>query len=469
MTSSDTNSGDSFTRGRWRGERRNNVECFYGVRYARLAQPRQPRSVAVGISEQLPVYALTEVPVFPQLPSRLEKVLGKNGRHNPHTDDAFYLNVWSPVAADGLPVIVFIHGGAWITGGGAMPWYRGQRLAGDGAVVVSLNYRLGPAGHLAPDDWPNSQEHRPFGDILLALRWVQNNIREFGGDPDRVTLAGQSAGAWYSWALSSLPEAIGMFRQSALFSIPEVSPWTYEQRQEFTRRALGFAAADISNNAPTKLLLAGISALKEMPYELGAIPTMYMPMLTGNHREILATAQTAAETCHVDSVYIRKTPHEMSAFLPWDDNDATRQVDLLDALRSRAADQEIPEFVKPERWSDAYNEAVLLASWMAFGRFATQIATTARDRGISVAERDFVAVSGHPGFGAVHCIDLPFQFGHRNDWHDAPMLEGWGGEEFESLSAALRQDLINFSHEQFDEQRRTFGSEHTSASNLSSR
>ena len=444
LTLGDTPNIQKVSLGKWQGERQGTTECFYGVRYARLAHPTQPRSVPVGESNQIAVDDLTEVPIFPQLPSRLEKVLGKNGRKNPQTDDAFYLNVWKPVDGQGLPVIVFIHGGAWITGGGAMAWYRGQRLAGDGAVVITLNYRLGPAGHFAPDDWPNSQAHRPFEDILLALRWVQNHVREFGGDETKVTLAGQSAGAWYTWALSSLPEARGLFQQAALFSIPEIAPWTYEERQVFTHRALSFVSDDEVRDGAELLMYGGISALKEIPAALGAIPTMYMPMLTGRHREMLANAHTAIESSHVGAYYVRKTPHEMSVFLPWDSSRAESNTPLLRALRERLGDQQAPKFFPLANWDAAYNESVGLASWFAFGRFSDAIVAAAAERGIKAVNRTFVAISGYPRFGAVHCIDLPFQFGNMDDWNDAPMLQGWLAEDFEDLSAEIRADLLAF-------------------------
>ncbi|AVW89869.1 hypothetical protein DA792_01405 (plasmid) [Celeribacter baekdonensis] len=170
------------------------VECFYGIRYGRLSKPDTPRSAVTPASGQLDVRHLTEVPVFPQLPSRLEALMGPGIGENPQSDEAFYLNVWTPEGGTDLPVMVFLHGGAWVSGGGAARWYRGAALAAEGMVVVTLNYRIGPNGHLEEDADQDPSDHRPMGDILTALQWVKDHICDFGGDANRITLAGQSAG-----------------------------------------------------------------------------------------------------------------------------------------------------------------------------------------------------------------------------------------------------------------------------------
>lgn len=291
------------------GVPRDGIACFYGLRYGQLSRPGSPRSAVAAADGQLKVEDLTEVPVFPQLPSRLESVMGPGIRDNPQEDEAFYLNVWAPEDAAGLPVLVFLHGGAWVSGGGAARWYRGERLAGEGLVVVTLNYRLGPAGHL-DDDEPGSY-HRPIEDILEALRWVQRHIADFGGDPDRVTLAGQSAGAWYAWALSTLPAAAGLFRRAALLSIPSIKPWTPVQRSAFTRAVLAARAREAaSRHEPREALLrAGARVLPQAPREPGAIPPMYLPVWTEDPAR-------PSSKFHVDALYLRVTRHEMSVFLP---------------------------------------------------------------------------------------------------------------------------------------------------------
>jgi para-nitrobenzyl esterase len=128
-------------------------------------------------------------------------------------DDVLNLNVWTPEAAltagaEPLPVLVWIHGGAFRGGTGAVGSYDGTAFARDGVVCVTLNYRLGMDGFgLLPDAPPN----RGLLDQIAALRWVRDEIAAFGGDPGRVTIAGESAGAMSAVTLLASPAARGLF------------------------------------------------------------------------------------------------------------------------------------------------------------------------------------------------------------------------------------------------------------------
>jgi len=135
------------------------------------------------------------------------------------SEDALYLNVWKPAGErKDLPVLVYIHGGSLMTG---QPWYAdysGEGLAREGVVVVNMGYRLGVFGFLA---LPELAEESPNGttgnygllDQIKALEWVRDNIAAFGGDPDNVTLAGESAGSACVTALCTSPLARGLFRR----------------------------------------------------------------------------------------------------------------------------------------------------------------------------------------------------------------------------------------------------------------
>jgi para-nitrobenzyl esterase len=131
------------------------------------------------------------------------------------------LNVWMPVGTDRpLPVLFFIHGGAFVTGGGAD--YDGAFLAAHGpAVIVTINYRLGPLGFLQLHRHGLGEANNlALQDSLAALDWVHANIANFGGDPDQVTLSGQSAGASMVIALATLPQAKGKFASALALSAP---------------------------------------------------------------------------------------------------------------------------------------------------------------------------------------------------------------------------------------------------------
>jgi len=135
------------------------------------------------------------------------------------SEDCLTLNIWAPENIEGAPVLVWIHGGALNTGGSAEPMFDGARMARRGLVVVSINYRLGVLGYLAH---PALSDESPSGvsgnygllDQIAALQWVQDNIAAFGGDPDNVTVAGESAGALSVMYLMASPKARGLFTKA---------------------------------------------------------------------------------------------------------------------------------------------------------------------------------------------------------------------------------------------------------------
>lgn len=126
-------------------------------------------------------------------------------------DGVLNLNVFTPDADPeaGLPVLVWIHGGGYVAGSAASPWYDGAAFNRDGVIVVSLGYRLGIEGFLHLEDAP---DNRGVRDWIAALEWVRDNIAAFGGDPAKVTVAGQSAGGGAVQTLLAVPSAQGLFR-----------------------------------------------------------------------------------------------------------------------------------------------------------------------------------------------------------------------------------------------------------------
>ncbi|MDQ6872416.1 MAG: carboxylesterase family protein [Gemmatimonadota bacterium] len=178
----------------------------------------------------------------PQPPKRWAGVrsaskLGHNCvQHQPYSDidpfavgvseDCLYLNVWTRSIdphATPRPVMVWIHGGGFFAGFGGEERHNGARLAQKGAVVITLNYRLGAFGFLAHPALAAESPHHAAGnygllDQIAALRWVQHNIARFGGDPSRVTIFGESAGGMSVGALIASPLAKGLFQQAILES-----------------------------------------------------------------------------------------------------------------------------------------------------------------------------------------------------------------------------------------------------------
>ncbi|MFT3853620.1 MAG: carboxylesterase/lipase family protein [Ilumatobacteraceae bacterium] len=194
------------------------VHTFKGIPYAappvgerRLRPPQRP-AAWTGTRD-----ASQFGPVALQRP--MPGVFGELGTpQNPAGDDCLNLNVWTPdPGAGGLPVLVWIHGGAFYAGSGIDDVYNGAAFARDGVVTVTLNYRLGAHGfwHLE-EHFPQLAESGNLGmlDQLAALEWVQENIAAFGGDPGRVTIAGESAGGMSVSTLMAMPRARGLFRRA---------------------------------------------------------------------------------------------------------------------------------------------------------------------------------------------------------------------------------------------------------------
>ena len=139
----------------------------------------------------------------------------------PISEDCLYLNVWTPAQStdDRLPVLVYIYGGGFRSGGSGCPIYDGLAMAQKDVIVVSLNYRVGIFGFFAHPDLSAEASYGTSGnygilDMIAGLNWVQNNIESFGGDPDNVTIAGQSAGSFGVNFLTASPLAKGLFHKA---------------------------------------------------------------------------------------------------------------------------------------------------------------------------------------------------------------------------------------------------------------
>jgi para-nitrobenzyl esterase len=195
------------------------------------------------------------------------------------SEDCLYLNVWAPVRARKLPVIVWIYGGGFTNGSASMPLYWGDRLARRGAVVVTFGYRVGPFGFLAHPELTAESPHHSSGnygllDQIAALRWVRKNIAAFGGDPARVTVAGQSAGAVSVSLLVASPLAKGLFSRAiaqsgGLFEPVEVAPAYYltsaEKTGEAYAQSLGAKSLADLRAMPATTLLGGLAGAVSHP------------------------------------------------------------------------------------------------------------------------------------------------------------------------------------------------------------
>ncbi len=181
------------------------INRFYGIRFARAGRFEAPvREPFAGV----PTAEGVAGPMAPQVPGMLEQMLG--AADMVMDEDCLSLNVFAPATAragSALPVLVWIHGGAYLNGSGSGPWYEGSQLARRGAVVVTINYRLGALGFLGEDNWGTL-------DQICALEWVRDNIGAFGGDASSVTIFGESAGGSAVLSLMAAPGAAGLFHRA---------------------------------------------------------------------------------------------------------------------------------------------------------------------------------------------------------------------------------------------------------------
>jgi para-nitrobenzyl esterase len=152
-------------------------------------------------------------------------------------EDCLNLNIFTPdLGRAGLPVYVYIHGGGFVSGCNRSPWYRGTRFARDGVVVVTISYRLGIEGFL---DIEGAPPNRAVLDWIAGLEWVQDNIAAFGGDPDNVTIGGQSAGSAACLTLMANPRAHGLFHRVIAMSGTSDTRMPREASTELGRKIAG--------------------------------------------------------------------------------------------------------------------------------------------------------------------------------------------------------------------------------------
>jgi carboxylesterase type B len=231
-----------------RGNREGDVYVFRGIPYARPPvgelrfRPPVPPEPWDGVRDATR-FGRRHIQAY----DPVEGPLMQDSMRQPEGDDCLNLNVWTPdPTAGGLPVFVWIHGGSLKFGAGSDALYDGSTFARDGVVTVTLNYRLHPAGYLYVPGRPGAGA---FGllDQIAALEWVRDNIAAFGGDPDRVTVAGESAGGHSVGALLGAPAARGLFRRAILQSGAasfDVSPEVAAVHGTEVLRRLGVDPAD---------------------------------------------------------------------------------------------------------------------------------------------------------------------------------------------------------------------------------
>lgn len=266
------------------------ITAYKGVRYATAGRWEYPRQV----TQWEGVYEATEYGSCSYQPRAFyneEDNLGKMFYYNEfrkgdkytYGEDCLFLNIWTPDSADensNLPIIVYIHGGGYTGGCGHEKHFDDPAWPTKGVIAVTVNYRLGPMGFLCLPELQEEAGHcGNYGlyDQLCAIRWVKDNIRAFGGDPDRITIMGQSAGAMSVQQLCQSPLSEGLFcgavmssgcgMGNMLMSTPEKS---YAFWSEVMRRLGCKGLAELREVSPERLFAEWESARREVKGGMGA-------------------------------------------------------------------------------------------------------------------------------------------------------------------------------------------------------
>ena len=440
--------------GRIIGRRDGDLNVFRGVRYvqAPVGPRRFAKPEALSPSDQA-VDAGTDGPIPPQLPSRLEIAMGPS----PGTqgEDCLSLTIWAPadLGTGKVPVLVWFHGGAFMSGAGSLPWYSGAALARSGRiVVVSVNSRLGALGYLRLPGV--SDGNLGLYDQLASLQWVQQCIAAFGGDPDAVCIAGQSAGAFAALALVAAKQGRSLCRrailQSGPYGLDPEPPAQAEERGRIFAEALGVRPdAESMRQVPVdKLLVSARAVAQHFSRGAGDSTPPFLPCLDGDLLQRPLLASTAAGDAAWCDMIVGYTREECSVFSAIEPTFKSMTRDQLRAtLRTQfgeAADAMVAEY---EALRGYRNAGALHADAATDRRFIAPALALARHQaaaGRAAFVYQFNWQSPATDLGANHCIELPFLFGDREAWAQAPMFRGATDTDYAHISRTMRACWTNF-------------------------
>jgi para-nitrobenzyl esterase len=428
------------------GSLQGSVEVFLGVPYA--APPvghlrwRAPEPVAPwqGIRQATAHGASAWQPVAPEGfgPWTREFVVQDRA-----SEDCLYLNIWAPQRESraALPVLVWIHGGGFFQGSGSVPIYDGLELASQGALVVTINYRLGVLGFFAHPDL--IREQGPSGscnfgllDQVAALRWVQHNIAAFGGDPNAVTVAGQSAGALSVHMLAASGRTQGLFQRAIALSGPPnlvAVPTTAQAETDARRFASDLEAGDIH-----MLRAMGVEALTR---ELPPMPH-FMPMVDGTWIDAWPPRAADARRRTLVPMIVGQTADENSGLDPhYGSSDPAHLSALMRRFFGTEAQAWSAHYLK-----DAKGDTSLAYRKASLDQWIAGLLLWASDRGQDAGAPLFVYQFDHvpPGpqaeqYGAFHTADVPYAFGTLSAGGD----RSWTAAD-QNLSQLMSAYWLNF-------------------------
>lgn len=364
------------------------------------------------------------------------------------SEDCLFLNIWRPAqGARNLPVFVFVHGGAFLGGSGAVPIYEASGLAARGAVVVTINYRVGVFGFLAHPGLTAENPQRTSGnygllDQVAALQWVRDNITAFGGDPQRVTVSGQSAGAASIEALLVMPAARGLFQRAVVQSGPGIgigSPLLAAAEQKGVEFAKGAGAADIRQLRALSAaqVQAHMQKVMAAPGPDGGRPSVpFLPVTDGKVLPVDPDAPGSAMASNVPLI-VGYTQDE--ALSP----SATNVADFEKHVRNRYGASAAKLLALYPHATDA--EALESARVLARDQYMATLVLWIEGRADAGRPPIFayrfeqpVPVAKPPSFGAFHTAEVPYLFGAMD-----VKLRPWSAVD-RSVSTIVQDYWLNF-------------------------
>lgn len=358
----------------------------------------------------------------------------------PLSEDCLYLNIWTTarVQQEELPVLVWIHGGAFVSGSGACPIYDGEAMAKEGIVYVTINYRLGVFGFMAHPELTLESPHKSSGnygllDQLAALKWVKNNIAKFGGDPARVTIAGQSAGSMAVQALVASPLAKGLFQQAIA------------QSGAITNRPAPILhdAEETGTILAQKLKTPTLHALRLLPAD--SILALANTLPFGSFFPIADGHVLPADP---KALFTARQHNDVTLMAGWVTGDADLvmgQPRLADDFRAFAASSygsRSTEFLSlfSAQTDEAAKESQQKLAMIQFAGFPDRQWAIANKHKSYLYQFSYVPTDkpGFPNYGAFHSAEIPFALHTLKQWN-----RPWKPEDY-AVEKYMSQYWVNF-------------------------